>query len=338
LFFVQLIIVIKIFIFSFFNLLFILFLHSVELISLTKFIENRIIRRLFHWIVSFSFAVWTLLFWFAILIMFLLITFAQINDVVVEFTSTCARDFSDDWDFFAIKILFDVSSFSFEIDFDVDFDFDVSTVSFDLDRIVWCFNRSFINFVIFCFIVFSNCWKFSNIVSQYDVDLFDFFVKLIDAKSKLFVVCIWSMIIDVSSVRSRFVRARSIWLINCCIITCSVLTILRSSNKIFCAFFNASSTDNINVRILIESYFFLSAFWRSSFVFFFRLIDFISSLWLEVDKSVVSVSLNEIDWFSFLFCSAKHVSSMLCSICWSTWIWLDWFVFKSFEFKSFEFD
>ncbi len=58
----KLIIVIKMSIFSSFNFLFILFLQSVELISLTKFIEKIIILRLFHWIVSFSFAVWALIF------------------------------------------------------------------------------------------------------------------------------------------------------------------------------------------------------------------------------------------------------------------------------------
>jgi hypothetical protein len=256
-------------IFSSFNLLFILFLQSDKLISLTKFIENMIILRFFHWIASFNLVAWASIFWFVIFVMFLLTTFAQIDDVVVESASTFAREFSDDWDFFATKILFDVSDFSFEIDLDVDFNFDVLIVSFDRDRVVWCFNRSFINFIIFCFIAFSNCWRFSNIVSQYDVDLFDFFVKLIDANSKLFVVCICLIIIDVSSVKSRFVRARSIWLINCCIISCSVLATLRSSNKIFCASFNASSIDSINVETLIESYFFLNAFWRSSFVFFF---------------------------------------------------------------------
>jgi hypothetical protein len=68
----KLIIVIKMSIFSSFNLLFILSLHLDELISLTKWFENMIILRLFHWIVSFSFAVWDLFFWFAIFVMFLL--------------------------------------------------------------------------------------------------------------------------------------------------------------------------------------------------------------------------------------------------------------------------
>jgi hypothetical protein len=66
----KLIIVIKMSIFSFLNLLFIVSLHLNELISVTKFFENMIILRLFHWIISFSFAVWALIFWLAILITF----------------------------------------------------------------------------------------------------------------------------------------------------------------------------------------------------------------------------------------------------------------------------
>ncbi len=68
----KLIIVIKMSIFSSFNLLFILFLHLIKLIALTKFFEIIIILRLFHWIVSFNFVVWA----FAIFVMFLLTTFA----------------------------------------------------------------------------------------------------------------------------------------------------------------------------------------------------------------------------------------------------------------------
>jgi hypothetical protein len=86
LFFVRdkLIIVIKMSIFSFFNFWFILFLYSVELISLTAFFENMIIFRFFHWTVSFNFVVWALIFWFVILIVFLLITFVQIDDEEFE--------------------------------------------------------------------------------------------------------------------------------------------------------------------------------------------------------------------------------------------------------------
>jgi hypothetical protein len=53
----KLIKVIKIFIFASCNLFFIRFLHSDELISITKFFENIIILRLFHCIVSFNFVV-----------------------------------------------------------------------------------------------------------------------------------------------------------------------------------------------------------------------------------------------------------------------------------------
>jgi hypothetical protein len=34
----------------------------------------------------------------------------------------------------------------------------------------------------------------------------------------------------------------------------------------------------------------------------------------------------------------ESASSILCSICSSTWIWLDWFTFKSFEFNRFNVD
>jgi hypothetical protein len=115
--------------------------------------------------------------------------------------------------------------------------------------------------------------------------------------------------------------------------TCSILTTFKLSNRIFCAFFNVSSTDNINVEILIESYFFLNAFWRSSFVFLFRLINLVSSLWLEVDKSIVSVFSDRINWFLF-----AKASSMLYSIWSSIWFWLDWSMIESFEFDWFSVD
>ncbi len=188
----KLIIVINISISSFFNLLFILFLQSDELILLIKFFENMIILRLFHWIVSFNFVVWALIFWFVIFVMFLIINFAQINDDNdVVFASTFDLDFSDTWDLFVIWI-FDASSIFFEFEFNYAFEdlieefFDISIVIFKRARTCWFFSYSLINFVSFCFMAFSNCWKFSDIVSQYEINLCDFFVKLIDANSKFF--------------------------------------------------------------------------------------------------------------------------------------------------------
>ncbi len=143
------------------------------------------------------------------------------------------------------------------------------------------------------------------------------------------------MTLDVLSVKSRLILARSIWLINCCMMTCSILAILRSSNKIFCAFFNVSSIDNISVKILIESNFFLNVIWRFLSVSFFR-VNKASSFWLEVDKSIAFVSLIEV-WISS-FVLFRHTSSILCSICWSIWFWFNWFEIAWFEFDWFEFD
>jgi hypothetical protein len=242
----KLIIVIKMSIFSSLNLLFILSLHSDELISVTKLFENMIILRLFHWIVSFSFAVWALIFWFAILVVFLLTTFAHVEEIDdeeidVEAFSTLVWVFSDDCDFFTAWILLERWEFFFEFDIaavDLIKEFFESFTRFsDRDWFERLFNRSMINFVIFCFIVFSNCWKFSDIVSLYDVVVvFDFLIKSIDANSKIFSVCIWSIATDTSSVKSRFVLARSIWLIRFCIVTCSIFAIFRSSNKFFAHF------------------------------------------------------------------------------------------------------
>jgi hypothetical protein len=74
---------------------------------------------------------------------FLLTTFAQINNDVVEFVSAFVRDFSDAWDLFAIKVFFEVLNVSFEFNFDcvctfadfVDRFFDVSDTSANFDWI-----------------------------------------------------------------------------------------------------------------------------------------------------------------------------------------------------------
>ncbi len=329
--------------------LFILSLHSVELISSMKFFENKIILRLFHWIVSFNLTVCDLIFWFMIFVVFLFTTFAQIDDddENVKFVESFVRAFSEAEFFFAVWDFLDVWDVSFasdcvfaliETDFFDDSRFDRDC---DCDWVNFFSNWSVISFVIFCFRIFFNCWKFSNIVPQYDDFLFDFFVKSIDANSKFFFVYIWSMRIDASSVKSRFALARSIWLISCCMITCSIFAILRSSNKVFCAFFNVSFTDSTSVRILIESNFFLKAIWRCFFALLFRSIS-ASSLWLEVDKSIVSVSFSKIVCcstlsfsFSFLF---EQTLFMLCSICWLTWLWFSWFAFNWSEFDWFEID
>ncbi len=349
----KLIIVIKISTFASFNFLFILSLHSDELISLTKFFENMIILRLFHWIVSFSFAVWALFFWFAIFVVFLLTTFAHVEDdnedVEFEFVWSFVRDFSkaeaEAKLFLAVCVFFDVWDISFASDcvlalIKIDF-LDVSRFNRDCDWIIFFSTYSIISFVIFSSNVFFNCWKFSNIVSQYDDILFDFFIKSIDAKSKFFFVCIWSMKTDVSLFKSRFALARSIWLISCCIITCSIFAILRPSNKIFCAFFNVSSTDSTSLEILIESNFFLRAIWRCFFALLFRLIS-ASNLWLEIDKSIVSVSFSKIVSFSTLSFSFsfsfEQTLFMLCLICWLTWLWFNWFAFNWSEFDWFEID
>jgi hypothetical protein len=142
--------------------------------------------------------------------------------------------------------------------------------------------------------------------------LFDFLFKLIDANSMFFSVWTWSITIDVSSVKSRLTLAFSTWLISCRMMTCSVVAILSSSNKIFCAFFSASSTDKMSVRILIESCFFLSTSWRSFSVFLCRIRNPSSSFWLGVDRSIVSVSLWNV--------LSDETSSMLFSICWSSWL------------------
>ncbi len=253
------------------------------------------------------------------------------------------RDFSEAEFFLVVCVFFNVWDVSFASDCVFELIktnlFNDSRFDRDCDWINFFSNCSVISFVIFCFSVFSNCWKFSNIVSQYDVFLSDFFVKSIDAYSKFFFVCIWSIRVDASSVKSRFALARSIWLISCCIITCSIFATLRSSNKVFCAFFRASFTDSTSVRVLIESIFFLRAICFCFFVLLFRLIS-ASSLWLEVDKSIVSVSLSRIvcfSWLSFLF-SFKQALSMLCSICWVTWLELSWFAFNWSEFDWFEID
>jgi hypothetical protein len=81
------------------------------------------------------------------------------------------------------------------------------------------------------------------------------------------------MNIDASLIKSRFVVTRSIWLINCCMITCSIFAILKSSYKVFCAFFRVSFIDNTSVEKLIESNFFLRTIWRCSFALLFRLIN-----------------------------------------------------------------
>jgi hypothetical protein len=57
--------------------------------------------------------------------------------------------------------------------------------------------------------------------------------------------------------------------------------------------------------------------WRSSSIFLFRLRKSISSFWLEVDKSIVFVSL----WNVSL---SNDTSSMFFSICWSSWLWSSW--------------
>ncbi len=249
------------------------------------------------------------------------------------------RDFSESWDFLVIWVFLNIWDASCVFDcvfaaFETDF-FDVSRV--DRDWIDFFSNCFVISFDIFFFSVFSNCWKFSNIVSQYDVFSFDFFVKLIDANSKFFFVYVRLMMIDASFINSRFTLARSIWLINCCTITCSIFATLRFFYKVFCAFFNVSSTESINVRILIESTFLLSAIWRFSFFLLFRLIS-ASSFWLDVDRSIVFVSLTEFInsfWLSFWF---EQTSTMLCSICWLTWSWLNSFVSVWFELDWFKSD
>jgi hypothetical protein len=164
-----------------------------------------------------------------------------------------------------------------------------------------------INFVIFSFYFFFNCWKFSNIVSLYNVFLFDFLFKLIDANSKFFFVWIWSIMIDVSFVKLRLILARSLWLISCYMITCFVFAILSSLNKIFCAFFSASFIDKTSVKILIKSCFFLNTSWSSFSIFLFRLRHSISSFWFEVNKSIMFVLL-----WNVLF---DEISSMFFSIC-----------------------
>jgi hypothetical protein len=270
----KLIIVIKMSIFSSFNLLFVLSLHSDELISLTKFFENMIIRRFFHWIISLSFVVWALTFWFAIFVEFWLITFAHIDEFDVEIFSTFVQLFFENCDFSATWIFFNTWEFSFAFDCVfaefVDEFFETFVFFFDRVWFNWLFNRSIISFLIFCSIVFSNCWKFFDIVSLYDDVMLDFFVKLIETNSKFFSICIWSIATDTFSVKSRFTLARSIWLIKCCIITCSIFAIFNFSNKIFCAFLSVSFIDKTSVEIFTESNFFLSAFWRSSSVFLFR--------------------------------------------------------------------
>ncbi len=228
--------------------------------------------------------------------MFLLTTFAHVEEIEIESFSIFACILFENCAFLAACVLIMCElSFEFDCVFASFFDelFDVFALSSHRDWIVWLFSRSVINVVIFCSIVFSNCWKFSNIVSTYNVVvLLDFFVKSINANSKFFFVCIWSIATDTLSVRPRFTVARSIWLIRCSIITCWVFATFTSSNKVFCAFFSVSSIDRTSVRILIESNFFLSAIWRSFSVFLFRLNNS-SSLWLEVDKLVGSASFKK---------------------------------------------
>ncbi len=245
------------------------------------------------------------------LIVFLFITSAQIkNDVDDEFVCEFLCDFSEIWEFFAVWLVFAVWCVCFEFAsvFEV-FEYEFLKIS-RTDR-VWFdlfSKRSVINFVIFCLSFFSNCWKFSNIVSQYDVFMSIFLFKLIDVNSNFFFIWIWSIMFDVSSVNSRLTRARSIWLISCCTMTCFVVAILISLNRVFCAFFSALSIDKTSVRILIKSCFFLSANWRSSSIFLFRLRKSISSFWLKIDKSIVFVSL----WNVSL---SNDTSSMFFSIC-----------------------
>ncbi len=221
------------------------------------------------------------------------------------------------WFFHSLNSLLERREFFFESDIAVVDLFNEFFESFtrfsDRDWFDRLFNRSVINIVIFCFIVFPNCWKFSDIVSLYDVVVvFNFLIRSMNANSKLFFVWIWSIAIDTLSVKSRFTFARSIWLIRFCIVTCSIFAIFRSSNKIFCAFFNVSFIDSTSVRILIESNFFFNAIWRSSFVFLFGLNN-ASSFRLDVDRSIVFVS--------FKRALLTEVSMMLCSICWSNWLW-----------------
>ncbi len=153
----KLIIVIKMSIFSFFNLLFILSLHLIKLITLTKFFDNIIILRFFHWIVSFNFVVWA----FAIFVIFLFIIFAQIknDDDDVKFVRLFVWNFEDIWDVFAIRIFLNACDVLFEFEnfagFKTEFNFfDVSSV--DLFWIDLFSNRSIINFVIFCSMLFFN--------------------------------------------------------------------------------------------------------------------------------------------------------------------------------------
>ncbi len=341
----KLIIVIRISIFSFFNLLLFCLCIQLSWFHRRNFSETRSFYDFFHWIVSFSFVVCNLIFWFMIFVMILLTIFAQINDddEDVEFVWSFVRDLSEAEFFLAVCMFFDVWDvfFAFDCVFDLietDF-FDDSRFDRDFDWINFFLNCSIINFVIFCFNVFSHCWKFSNIVSQYDDFLFEFFVKSINANSKFFFVCIWSMKTDASLIKSRFALARSIWLISYCMITCSIFGILRSSYKVFCAFFRVSFTDNTNVEILIESNFFLRAIWRCFFALLLRLIN-ASSFWLEINKSIMFVSLSKIFcflWFSFSF-SFEQALFMLCSICWLIWFWFRWFAFNWSEFDWFEID
>ncbi len=112
----KLIIVIKMSIFSSFNLLFILSLHSNKLISLTKFFENMIIRRFFHWIVSLSLAVSALIFEFASFVVFLFITFVYVDEIDVEIFSTFVWVFFENCDFSAAWIFFNTWNISFAFD------------------------------------------------------------------------------------------------------------------------------------------------------------------------------------------------------------------------------
>ncbi len=146
--------------------------------------------------------------------------------------------------------------------------------------------------------------------------MLDFLIKSIDANSKSFSVCIWSIVTSTSSVKSRFILVRSIWLIKCCIMTCSIFAIFRSLNKVFYAFFNVFFIDKINLKILIESNFFLSAICRSFFVFLF-LLNNSSSFWIEIDKSIVFISCRKtLIWFIWLIFLIDWIKSIFCSICW----------------------